>query len=204
MKSIKTIFITVISLMILGIVWYSGFRYSFVKKNVNINQDIILEQVKNVIKLGTVEGYFSEIYDYQDYYGLDLSIFRKKALIRVKAKILAGFNLDSIKINIDEKSKTVFIENVPPPSILSIEHNLDYYDITEGTFNSFTKDDYNNMNSQAKKLVKKTALKSGILTKAKEQLDTHIELLKSIINNYGWQIKINYSENKSEIYQLPG
>ncbi|NTW34279.1 MAG: DUF4230 domain-containing protein, partial [Bacteroidetes bacterium] len=73
---------------------------------------------------------------------MDVSFFTKKALIRVKARILAGFDFEKVKISVDEKSKTVTISNIPPPQILSMEHDLDYYDITEGIFNSFSTEDY--------------------------------------------------------------
>jgi len=175
-----------------GISWYLGFKYKYIDKKTEITQESILEQVKSVLKLGTVEGYFSDIYSYKEYYGFDISPFQKKALIRIKAKVLTGFDLDNIAINIDEKNKTVSILNIPYPKIISIDHDLDYYDITEGTFNSFSNEDYNKMNKQAKSFIKNTALKSDLFIKAQKQLTQHLELLKSILKTYGWTLKIKY------------
>ena len=181
-------------LLILGsllfFAWYSGFKNSFLEKKTEINKEIVLQQVKNVMKLGTIEGYFSEVYDYKEHVGFDISPFRKKALIRVKAKVLVGFDMDSINIEVIQKDKEVIISNIPQSSILSIDHDLDYYDITEGTFNSFTTSDYNKMNNQSKLYIKNTALNSNLLEKSEIQLDEHLNLLKSLLNSYGWELNI--------------
>jgi len=194
-NSIKYIAILFLIVFIGFVSWYSGVKYSFIKSHSEVNQEVIFKQVKNVLKLGTVEGYFSEIYDFKEHYGFDISPFQKKALIRIKAKVLVGFNIDSISVVIEELDKKVIISSIPFPKLLSIDHDLDYYDITEGAFNSFTNKDYNMMNSQAKLFIKKTALQSDLFAKAQNQLDGHIDLLKSILNTYGWElIVINKSE----------
>ena len=188
--------ILLLSLIIFLIIgaWYSGFKYRFAKNNIEISNETILQQVKNVVKLGTVEGYFSDIYSYKDYYGINISPFQKKALIRIKAKILAGFKLDSIDIYINDLSKTIKISNIPPPEILSIDYDLDYYDITQGTFNFFTNEDYNTMNSQSKLFIKNTAQKSDLLLKARTRLNQHFELLGALFGSYGWKLEIEYKE----------
>ena len=176
-KFYKYLMIILVILLAIGIAWYSGFKASFFEKKSTLTQEVVLEQIKNVVKLGTVEGYFSEIYNYKEHYGPDMSFFTKKALIRVKAKILAGFDLEKINVKVDENTKTVKIENLPEPQILSIEHDLDYYDITEGMFNSFTTEDYNKMNNQAKIYIKNVALKTNLMQNAKNQLNSHLQVL---------------------------
>ena len=197
-KAYKYLFIILLITGALIFAWYIGFKSSLFEKKSSVSQEVILEQIKNVVKLGTVEGYFSEIYNYKEHYGPELSFFTKKALIRVKAKILAGFDLEAIKIGVDEKSRTVTISNIPDPQIISIEHDLDYYDITEGIFNSFTTEDYNRMNVQAKTYIKSIALKSGLMDNARKQLNSHIELLKVMMNSYGWELKTETVKNPPE------
>jgi hypothetical protein len=188
-RKFKYIFISLLIIGALFFAWYSGFKSSFFDSKTSLSQEVIMEQMKNVVKLGTVEGYFSEVYDYKEHFGPELSFFTKKALIRVKAKILAGFDLESIKVVVDEKSRTVTIGNIPDPQIISIEHDIDYYDITEGIFNSFTTEDYNKMNVQAKTYIKNIALKSGLMDNASNQLNSHIELMKLMMRSYGWELK---------------
>jgi len=196
-KSIKYILFLLLFLMVIAVSWYSGAKYTFIEKQAEVKEEIILEQVKNVLKLGTIEGYFSEIYDFKEHYGFDISPFQKKALIRIKAKVLVGFEMDSVSVEVDEKNKVVTLSGIPNPSLLSIDHDLDYYDITEGTFNRFTSEDYNRMNSQAKLFVKNTALQSDLFSKAQMQFDDHIKLLNFLLNNYGWKLEIDSMEVKN-------
>jgi len=191
-KLLKYIVIGLLSLVLLAIVWYSGYKYEFAETKTVIKQDVILQQIKNVLKLGTVEGSFSEIYDFKEHYAFDISPFQKKALLRTKAIVLVGFDLDSIVIKVDDDDKTIMISDIPNPKILSIDHDLDYYDITEGTFNAFTKDDYNRMNSQAKIGIQNIAKKSNLFSNAKTQLDEHLNLLKTLLASYGWKLKYSY------------
>ena len=199
-KIVKYSVFIIILASLLFLAWYMGFKNSFLEKKTEINKEIVLQQVKNVLKLGTIEGYFSEVYDYKEHIGFDFSPFRKKALIRVKAKVLVGFDMDSINIEVIQKDKEVIISNIPQSTILSIDHDLDYYDITEGTFNSFTTSDYNKMNNQSKLYIKNTALKSNLLEKSQIQLDEHLNLLKSLLNSYGWELII-VPENKNVEYK---
>ncbi|MBK9982670.1 MAG: DUF4230 domain-containing protein [Saprospiraceae bacterium] len=45
------------------------------------------------------------------------------------------------------------ISGMPPAEILSVDHDLDYYDLSEGFFNSFSTEDYNKINADAKDFV---------------------------------------------------
>ncbi|HHH55095.1 MAG TPA: DUF4230 domain-containing protein, partial [Bacteroidetes bacterium] len=161
-----------------------------------IYQDAVLAQVKNVLKLGTVEGYFNDIYSYKEYYGFDISPFQKKALIRVKAKVLIGVDLEKVKIDINDSKRSVVVSNITKPGILSLDHDLDYYDITEGTFNSFSVEDYNKMNKQAKIFIRQKAWESDLFRKSQEQFEQHIELLDKILKSYGWVLTIKYKYQK--------
>lgn len=200
----KYIFISLVLIGALFFAWYTGFKSSLFESKTSLSQEVVLEQIKNVVKLGTVEGYFSEVYDYKEHFGPELSFFTKKALIRVKAKILAGFDLESIKINVDEISRTVIISNIPEPQIISIEHDLDYYDITEGIFNSFTTEDYNRMNVQAKAYIKNVALKSGLMENSKSQLDSHLKVLMVLMSSYGWKLEIENTKLPPQKIQKQG
>jgi len=203
-KFYKYLMIILVIMLAIGIAWYSGFKASFFEKKSTLTQEVVLEQIKNVVKLGTVEGYFSEIYNYKEHYGPDMSFFTKKALIRVKAKILAGFDLEKINVKVDENTKTVKIENLPEPQILSIEHDLDYYDITEGMFNSFTTEDYNKMNNQAKIYIKNVALKTNLMQNAKNQLNSHLQVLNVLMNSYGWKLEVENSKLPAQNIQKQG
>ena len=154
------------------------------------NSTVLLERIKQVAKLVTVEGYFSEIYDYKDYYGYDMSIFRKKALLKVKAKVSVGYDLEKMKITASPETKTIRITGIPPAEILSIEHDLDYYDVQEGFFNTFTTEDYNKLNANAKEFIRQKALDSDLMKQAAEQRNVVFETMRFMAESMGWEVEI--------------
>lgn len=78
-KVYRFIIIVIIIAAAVGIAYFAGFKASFFEKKSELTQEVVMEQMKNVIKLGTVEGYFSEIYNYKEHYGMDVSFFTKKS-----------------------------------------------------------------------------------------------------------------------------
>lgn len=195
MKSIrKTVLFIFIFIAGISVAWFLGFKYSLAQKKVSEEVSVLMEKVEKVSKWTTVEAYFSEIYDYKDYYYYDFSPFRKKALIRVKAKVSAGYDFASFALEIDEQLQTITIKEFPKAEILSIDHELDYYDISEGTFNSFSVETYNELNKNAKDYISKVALESDILEQAEGHKDELLDLLKYTVESAGWKIIINPSE----------
>lgn len=174
-------------------VFFTQKYYTWNQVKTQENAQVLLEKVKNVYKLVTVEGHFSEVYDYEDYWGYDFSPFRKKALIRVKAKVSIGYDLDHMKIEALPEQKKIIISQLPEPSIIAIDHTLDYYDISEGTFNSFGKDDYNKLNNNAKEFIVEKAKESDLLDTANKQGNQALEMMEFIIENAGWELVVKKS-----------
>ncbi len=159
----------------------------------------ILEKIEQVTKLVTVDGYFSEVYDYKDYYGYDWKIFRKKALIRIKAKVSVGYDMQNLDIAVDQQAKILRISKLPIAEILSIDHDLDYYDLTEGTFNAFTREDLNRLNDQAKLFIKNAALKSSVVDQATKRGEEMIDLLRFMVEGSGWKLVVEPSKPESGV-----
>ena len=152
------------------------------------NSQVMLEKIKNVCKVINVEGYFTEVYDYKDYWGYNISFFQKKALVRIKAKVSMGYDMNKIIFNSNPMTKTISISKLPEPEILSIDHDLDYYDITEGSFNSFTTEDYNKINANAKDFIKKKVETSGLKDAALKEGDKMLEVIRFMVESMGWKL----------------
>ncbi len=157
----------------------------------------MLEQIRQVCKLVTVEGQFAEVFDYKDFRGYDFSIFSKKALVRVKAKVSVGYNLEQVKLDALPEQKLLKIGNLPKPEILSIDHSVDYYDITEGMFNSFSTDDYNRIQADAKNRIQQAALQSNLMNEATKQGMRNIETLQVLMESMGWKVEIEQAKPAS-------
>ncbi len=155
---------------------------------------LMLEKVKKVFKIIAVEGQVSEIFDHKEYWAYDLSPFRKKMLIRAIAKVSVGYDMDSLTIDIDEKSKTLIIGPFPKAQILSIDHDIDYYDVSEGLFNTFQPKDYNKVQKKVKDLIEEKASEGFLFEKAEKQKQSLINTLEEMIRIYGWQIKIKENQ----------
>lgn len=167
------------------------------------NGVVLLERIKQVAKLVTVEGYFSEIYDYKDYYGYDLSLFRKKALIRVKAKVSVGYDLEKMQVTSDATTKTIRLSGIPPAEILSIEHDLDYYDVQEGFFNEFSTEDYDKLNASAKEFIRKKALESDLVKTATTQRNSLLETMRFMAESMGWKLELDQIQIQPAPQSLP-
>ena len=191
MKNVKNVLLIVLSIVLIGVL-IGGFNWirSFENQKVFQQSDIILNQIRSVEKLITVEGYFTELYSHKDYYKFDISPLRKKALVRVKAKASVGVNLADLHPWTNPQNKTLHIQKFPTPEILSLDHNLDYYDITEGTFNYFSTTDYNAINKKAKQFIEEKILSSEMMDQALTQSQTILETITSLVESMGWTLVV--------------
>lgn len=158
-------------------------------KIVTEDSKVLLEKIQKVCKLVTVEGTFSDIYAYQDYQYYDVSPFRKKALVVVNAKVMVGIDLAKAKFKTDQATKTLTISDIPAAEIMSIDPDLRYYDITEGTFNQFSATELTTITRNAKKQIQEKAQKSELITMANTQSNTLFELLEFATKDMGWTVQ---------------
>ncbi len=189
-KSLKYFFLLVLIAAIGFGIWKFKAFFSGPTVYAETSSEIILERLEKVNKLVTAEAYYSEVYDYKDYYYYDFSPFRKKALIRVKAKVSIGYNFDAIDIKADDLTRTLRIRGFPPPEILSIDHDLDYYDLSQGTFNSFSEEDYNKINKNAKDFIREKANDKDIFKEAADQKEELLQMFDWMLKAAGWELII--------------
>src|SRR4051812_1776451 len=94
-----------------------AYRYCEFKKDdtssIEYNTNLIQQQIVNVGKLIVTEGHYSEVLTYKDQqsYFMNMLSFQKKALLIVNADVTVAYDLRQMKYDIDEKNKTITIEN---------------------------------------------------------------------------------------------
>ena len=166
------------------------------KQLVDSQSTILLEKIKTVCKLITVEGDFAEIYHYQDVKQrlLKLVSSRKKALVVINAKAHVGFDLSKIVLRADNGKKKIILEQFPHPQVLSIETNLNYYDKTDGLFNKFDATDLTGLHNEAKGHIKDKIPESGLIQAAQKEALEAVLLIETIVETIGW--KLDYSDLK--------
>jgi hypothetical protein len=173
-----------------ALAWYFSRTVLDLKRQKSETAEVILSQMQAVSKLVTAEGYFSEIYDYKDYYPWDYKPFRKKALMRVKAKVIMGYDLERLDFSIDSESKQITITDPAAPQILALEHDVDYYDLTSGTFNRFSEQDLNTLNDRARNFISEAAMQSDLVDLANARKTEIFNTLSKIAETAGFTLVI--------------
>lgn len=169
--------------------------YAPAEPSEQISSTVLLERVRPVLKLVTVEGDFSELFTYRsDDAAFDFlkrfSPFQKKAILRVKGRASVGYDLEGLDLRIDEENRTVTLMGMGKPMLLSLEHDVDYFDMEAGSFASFTAQDHTRINAQAKEMIRGKVPSSGLYEAAEGQRNEMLMVLRSVIENSGWHFEI--------------
>ena len=156
---------------------------------------ILLEHIKNVQKLVTTEGYFSEIYSEQDTKTYFFVPSTKKILIKVKAKVSAGFDLSQLKVEANQETKTLIIKGIPQPTIIAVEPNVSFYDVANGYFNSFSNEDFTRISKKAVDTIRSQAQNSPFMESVKQQGIKNFDAIRLLAESMGWKVQFE-SEGK--------
>ncbi|MCJ7757809.1 MAG: DUF4230 domain-containing protein [Gillisia sp.] len=187
-------------LVILGVVF--GLRY-FESKQEQRDQleestSLIQKQIKNVGKLVVTEGSFSQVYSFKDSKRFYLDVFsaRKKALIVVNAEVTIAYDLSKLKTEVNPETKTVTITYIPDEEI-SINPNIQYYDVTQDYLNQFEAADYNKIQKRIEKSLMEKIEKSSLKSNAKNRLVSELQKIYILTNSMGWTLEYDGNQIKS-------
>ena len=176
---------------------YFGFSFFYKKKDYEKTEKqsvVLIEKIKSVCKLISVEGDFAEIYHYENTKNRFLNIIssKKKAILLINAKVHVGFDLSQIQLESNKDKKEIILTHFPEPKVLTVETEVKYYDKVDGLFNKFNATDLTELNKESKKFIIEKIPESGLLDSAKkEALDT-ILMIEKLLETSGW--KLNYSQ----------
>lgn len=161
------------------------------EKELTVQQStMLLEKVRSVCKLISVEGDFAEIYRYENRREHFMNLFssKKKALIVINAKAHIGYDFKKLKVSADPERRTIILGNFPPPEILSVEPELEFYDIRNDLFNAFTPADMTSLNKEAKALIREKVPESGLMETARHEALEAILFMEKIVETLGWKL----------------
>ena len=192
-----------------AIVTYWVMRYVKLQKSkdqTHAQSTILMEKIRKVWKLITVEGEFAEIYHYENTKERFMSMVssKKKAVLLINAKAYVGFDLSQIKMEALTDKKTIKLTEFPEPQVLSLETDLRYYDKKDGLFNKFDSSDLTEVNSKAKDHVLEKIPESGLLDTARSEALEAVLLVQNIVETIGWSL--DYQDlllSKSSKGELP-
>ena len=138
-----------------------------------IHSSGVLERVKAISELNTVEMYFQDIIDYKDvkyFKNIELPFTKKSFIFSVKAKVKAGVDLGEMtEEDIQIMDKATVKIRLPKGKITSREI-LEYraYDEKDGLFNEVRNEDTFKALEQFHKNLEEQAIEMKIIQKAEE------------------------------------
>jgi len=176
-----------------AIITYWILRYLKFQNTKSITQTqstILLEKMRKVWKLITVEGEFAEIYHYENTKERFLNMIssKKKAVILINAKAHIGFDLSKIKMEAINERKVIKLTEFPKPEVLSLETDLKYYDKKEGLFNKFDSSDLTELNVKSKKFLMDKIPDSGLFETAQSEALEAVLMIENIVETIGWTL----------------
>ncbi|MGJ8745446.1 DUF4230 domain-containing protein [Polaribacter sp.] len=185
----------------LGISYLISQRFSLSrKKSLTEKQSVILlDKIKKVSKLITVEGDFSEIYHHENtkenFWGFSS---KKKAIILIHAKAHVGFDFRKIKLDANTKKKEIVLSDFPQPEVISIECDIKFYDLKNGYLNKFDTEDLTTLNKEAKEHVLSKIPESNLIQLANKEALEAILLMENLVETIGWKLDFTALETKEE------
>ncbi|WP_158839373.1 DUF4230 domain-containing protein [Polaribacter sp. L3A8] len=185
----------------LGISYVISQRFSLSKKKSLTEKQsvILLDKIKKVSKLITVEGDFSEIYHHENtkenFWGFTS---KKKAIILIHAKAHIGFDFRKIKLEANTEKKEIVMSAFPQPEVVSIECDIKFYDLKNGYLNKFDTEDFTTLNKEAKEHVLSKIPESNLIRLANKEALESIILMENLVETIGWKLDFTALETNEE------
>ncbi|MCB0459396.1 MAG: DUF4230 domain-containing protein [Flavobacteriaceae bacterium] len=188
---------------VVGLVVYF-LRNKFVRNKTEEQSVVLLQKIRNVSKMITVEGDFSEIMHFEDVKDVFLSLVtsRKKAIVLANAKVLIGFDMKKIKLSSNPEKKKLILEHFPSPEILSIETDIQYYDVSNGLFNKFAANDLSELNKKVKQNIEGKIPDSELLYSAKSKALDTVKMIEQLVSTFGWHLDYNNLIENEDIKRI--
>ncbi|MCB0631075.1 MAG: DUF4230 domain-containing protein [Saprospiraceae bacterium] len=190
-------FVPILLALLFGILATHWFYQSKQQEIRQSQSTILLDKVRDVMKLVTVEANFNELYNETNTRPITLYLplpstfnFEKKAILEVKGKVLVGYDLEAIRITTDSTDRVLTLSNLPEPQILSIDHQVAYRNLEESWFNSFSAEDYTALNLKAKEVLREKVMSSNLLDRAREQGNRMIDVIRFMAESAGWEVVV--------------
>ena len=101
---------------------------------------------------------------------------------------MVKLDLKKIKIKADNENKKIILTHFPEPEVLSIEPDIQFYDIQSGMFNFFSSEDLTLLNKEAKQHIREKIPQSGLMETARKEAIQAVLLIEKIVETIGWKL----------------
>ena len=144
----------------------------------------IVMAMRRVAQLATVEVEVADVVRYEDIKTILVFDFPKSATLRLKGRVLGGFDLQSpdFSVSTDAAGRVVHLR-LPPPRLLALDPRFEWFDEKSGWINPITSDDRNRWMLWARGALGRAAKDAGLEAKAVEHAQS---LLQGSAQAFGW------------------
>lgn len=163
-----------------------------------VETTVLLERLRSVFKLITVQGQYAELYHERNLREMTLYLpiptrweFSKEALMEVTGTVYVGYDMEQMSVTIDSARQEIRVSNLPEPTVLAIDHDIKYINLEESFFNSFTPEDYTQLNKNAKAILTRKAVQKGLLEAAEAQGNDILRTMELMAQGMGFTFVIN-------------
>jgi len=162
------------------------------REQLEANTALIQQELKNVGKLIVTEGTYAQVFTFKDSKNLlyGITYANKEALVVVNAKASIAYDLSQVETEIDEATKTVTITKIPEPE-LTINPNIEYYDVRQDYLNQFNASDYNKIKLRIDKSLREKIEQSELRSNAENRLISELQKIYILTSSMGWTLKYN-------------
>ena len=148
----------------------------------------VVVAMRNIARLATVEAEISDVMRFEELKSFLVFDFPKSATIRMRGKVVAGFDLTAPEFRVVAKpDRHALTVALPPPRILALDPRLEWFDENSGFFNPITPQDRTRWMLWARGQLARSAKNSGIEERAVEHAR---ELLAGAADAFGWKAQV--------------
>ncbi len=181
-------------------IYYLFSKKSFFKSKSKEQSVILLEKIRSVSKLITVEGNMNEVMHFQDEKNslLNMISSTKKAIVMANAKVFIGFDMKKMRFEANADKMQIKVTNFPEPEVLGMETHMDFYDIKNGLFNKFDATELTDLTKKVKQNFTDKIPESELLHSAKTKALDTLKVMEQMVGTFGWELKYDsFNETKS-------
>lgn len=143
--------------------------------------------VKKIARLSTVEIEVADVVRYEEVRTVAVFDFPKAATLRLKGRVLGGFDLDEgLDVKVDESRRRILV-TLPPPKVLSVDAKLEWFDEKSGWMNPITPEDRTRWMAWSRGALARAAKDAGLDAKAEAHAR---ELLEGAGTAFGYKVEV--------------
>lgn len=148
----------------------------------------VVSAIRKIAQLATVEAQISDVLRFEEIKSFLIFDFPKTATIRMRGKVVAGFDLKSPEFQLEaDPDRRLLRIALPAPRILSIDPRLEWFDEQSGMFNPITPQDRTRWMLWARGQLARAAKDSGIEAQAIEHAR---DLITGATEAFAWKVEL--------------